>query len=78
MAVLRYLRSGKPNKTIAHKLALSEGTVKAHIRNIMQKMGITNRTEVTCRAQAVATFRGDVTGPEGDSHERARPRTSTR
>jgi DNA-binding NarL/FixJ family response regulator len=56
MAVLHYLRLGKANKIIAHELALSEGTVKAHIRNIMKKMGVTNRTEVACRAQALATF----------------------
>jgi DNA-binding NarL/FixJ family response regulator len=56
MAVLRYLRLGKANKTIAHELALSEGTVKVHIRNIMKKMGVTNRTEVACRAQALATL----------------------
>jgi len=53
MAVLRYLRLGKANKSIAHELALSEGPVKAHIRNIMKKMGVTNRTEVACRAQAL-------------------------
>ena len=56
MAVLHYLKLGKANKIIAHELALSEGTVKAHIRNIMKKMGVTNRTEVACRAQALATF----------------------
>jgi DNA-binding NarL/FixJ family response regulator len=77
MAVLRYLTLGKANKTIAHELALREGTIKAHIRNIMKKMGVTNRTEVACRAQALATFRADVTGPEGDSLERTRLRTST-
>ena len=56
MAVLHYLKLGKANKIIAHELALSEGTVKAHIRNIMKKMGVTNRTEVACRAQALPTF----------------------
>jgi DNA-binding NarL/FixJ family response regulator len=56
MAVLHYLKLGKANKIIAHELALSEGTVKAHIRNIMKKMGVTNRTEVACRAQTLATF----------------------
>jgi DNA-binding CsgD family transcriptional regulator len=78
MAVLHYLTLGKAHKTIAHELALSEGTIKAHSRNIMKKMGVTNRSEVACRAQALATFRADVTGPEGDSHERTRLRTSTR
>jgi len=30
---------GKANKTIAHDLALNEGTIKAHIRNIMKRWG---------------------------------------
>jgi DNA-binding CsgD family transcriptional regulator len=57
MAVLHYLRLGKANKEQAYELALSEGTVKAHIRNIMEKTGVTNRTEVACRAQALGLLR---------------------
>ena len=55
MAVLEHLKLGKANKRIAHALAMSESTVKVHIRNIMRKMKATNRTEVACRAQALAT-----------------------
>jgi DNA-binding NarL/FixJ family response regulator len=56
MAVLDHLKLGKANKVIAYELAMSESTVKVHIRNIMKKMKATNRTEVACRAQALATF----------------------
>jgi DNA-binding NarL/FixJ family response regulator len=56
MAVLDHLKLGKANKVIAYELAMSESTVKAHIRSIMKKMKATNRTEVACRAQALATF----------------------
>lgn len=45
MAVLSLLRQGKANKLIAHDLRMSESTVKVHIRNIMRKMGATNRTQ---------------------------------
>jgi len=44
--VLQLLRLGKPNKIIAFDLAISESTVKVHVRNIMKKMRVTNRTQV--------------------------------
>lgn len=49
-AVLKLLKQGRANKIIAHELQLSESTVKAHIRNIMRKMKVSNRTEVVCHA----------------------------
>jgi DNA-binding NarL/FixJ family response regulator len=64
MAVLNHLKLGKANKTIAYELAMSESTVKVHIRNIMKKMKATNRTEVACRAQAFAASAEHVTGTE--------------
>lgn len=51
MAVLQHLQQGKANKIIAHELAMSESTVKVHVRNIMKKMGATNRTQVAFRAR---------------------------
>jgi len=51
LSVLRCLKSGKTNKIIAYELGISVSSVKAHIRNIMNKMNATNRTEVACRAQ---------------------------
>jgi DNA-binding NarL/FixJ family response regulator len=48
--VLDRLRQGKTNKLIAYDLHVSESTVKAHIRNIMEKLHATNRTEVASRA----------------------------
>ena len=51
MAVLAHLRQGKPNKIIAHDLRMSESTVKVHIRNIMRKMGATNRTQAVYKAR---------------------------
>lgn len=54
-AVLRHLKLGKANKTIARDLEMSESTVKIHLRNIMKKMNAANRTEVVCRAHALDT-----------------------
>jgi DNA-binding NarL/FixJ family response regulator len=44
--VVEGLRRGKANKIIAYELNLCQSTVKVHIRNIMKKVGATNRTEV--------------------------------
>src|SRR5262245_13233976 len=45
-AVLELLSYGNSNKVIARRLGMSEGTVKFHIRQIMRKFGVTNRTQV--------------------------------
>ena len=50
IAVLSHLQQGKANKIIAHELRMSESTVKVHVRNIMRKMGATNRTQAAYRA----------------------------
>jgi DNA-binding NarL/FixJ family response regulator len=55
IAVLGHLTQGKANKVIAYELAMSESTVKVHIRNIMKKMNASNRTEVVaCRIKSLA------------------------
>lgn len=45
-AVLRRLWMGRSNKAIAYELAMCESTVKVHIRHIMKKLNVTNRTQV--------------------------------
>lgn len=44
--VIAMLKLGKANKIIAYELDLRESTVKVHIRNIMKKLKVRNRTEV--------------------------------
>jgi DNA-binding NarL/FixJ family response regulator len=43
--VLRMLAEGLANKTIAHRLGISEHTVKFHVTSIMAKMNAASRTE---------------------------------
>jgi len=45
LEVLRLLRKGKPNKVIARELNLQEATVKVHVRQIMRRLGVSNRTQ---------------------------------
>ena len=41
--VLRELERGSPNKLIAHALGISETTVKAHVSQILVKLGVPSR-----------------------------------
>ena len=41
--VLKYLTEGASNTEIAEKLFISVHTAKAHVSNIMQKMGVKDR-----------------------------------
>lgn len=50
MAVLRRVVQGKPNKVIARELAISEGTVKAHLSSVLRALKARNRTEVVFAA----------------------------
>ncbi|TMD22547.1 MAG: response regulator transcription factor [Chloroflexi bacterium] len=48
--VLRLLAEGFPNKEIARRLSLSEKTVKTHVSNILQKLGVSDRTQAALMA----------------------------
>jgi DNA-binding NarL/FixJ family response regulator len=49
--VLGMVRDGLPNKLIARRLGISERTVKAHLTNIFQRLGVTDRTQAALWAQ---------------------------
>jgi DNA-binding NarL/FixJ family response regulator len=49
--VLRELEGGATNLEIAQRLFLSENTVKHHIRNILDKLGVDNRREAAIIAR---------------------------
>ncbi len=48
--LLRWMVEGYSNKAIAEQLFISENTVKYHIRNILQKLDVQNRTEAVSYA----------------------------
>ena len=50
--VLRLLGEGEPNRAIAERLGLAEGTVKLHIAAILRTLRVRNRTEAALRARA--------------------------
>jgi two-component system nitrate/nitrite response regulator NarL len=52
--ILVLLKDGSPNKVIARKLNLSEATVKVHIKAILRKVGVCNRTQAALWARRYA------------------------
>jgi len=49
--VLRLLTEGLSNKEIANRLYLAEGTVKNHVTNIFDKLGVSDRTQAALKAR---------------------------
>ena len=45
--ILHYVACGYHNKEIACKVGISEQTIKNHVSNIMQKLGIHNRVQLS-------------------------------
>jgi DNA-binding NarL/FixJ family response regulator len=54
--VLRHVSEGNRNREIAKRLFISEETVKAHLKHIMDKLGASDRTQ----AVAIAARRGFI------------------
>jgi DNA-binding NarL/FixJ family response regulator len=59
--VLMMLNEGMPNKQIAHALGVSEGTVKAHVSAILQKLQVESRTQAVILAGRLAA---DANAPQ--------------
>lgn len=49
-AVLSLILEGLPNKGIAAKLGMSEGTVKSHLREVFRKLQVDSRAAAAARA----------------------------
>jgi DNA-binding NarL/FixJ family response regulator len=54
--VLQQIAGGNRNRDIAERLFISEDTVKAHIKHVMEKLGASDRTE----AVAIGVRRGFI------------------
>jgi DNA-binding NarL/FixJ family response regulator len=49
--IVRMIAQGLRNKAIAERLSISEGTVKIHLHNIYEKLGLDGRLELVLHAQ---------------------------
>jgi DNA-binding NarL/FixJ family response regulator len=50
MEIIRLLADGLSNKAISERVSLSENTVKYHLKNILHKLNVQNRTEAVMYA----------------------------
>ncbi len=55
--VLSLVVSGLANKQIARKLGISEKTVKGHLTNLFQRIGVTDRTQAALWAERTGALR---------------------
>src|SRR5262249_17874221 len=49
--ILRYMMLGMSNKAIASKLTLAVGTVKTHVKSVLEKLDASSRTQAVSIAQ---------------------------
>lgn len=57
--LLELVAQGLANKSVAIQLSVSENTVKYHMRNILQKLGVQNRTEAVVIAMQEGIIQAD-------------------
>ena len=51
LEIVRMIAQGLRNKAIAERMSISEGTVKIHLHNIYEKLGLDGRLELMLHAQ---------------------------
>lgn len=57
--ILRCLLRGESNKVIANRLHLAEATVKVHMKSVLRKIKVTNRTQAAIWAHSHGYVRSD-------------------
>jgi DNA-binding NarL/FixJ family response regulator len=60
--VLRLISLGLSNKEIARRLGIGEGTVKTHVSNVLNKLGLQSRTQAALQAVRLGLVREDEVG----------------
>jgi DNA-binding NarL/FixJ family response regulator len=60
LSVLHRLRDGLSNKEIARALGITEATVKVHVKAILRKAQVRNRTQVAMWASKLRLGSGQV------------------
>jgi len=52
--VLQLMVEGATNRSIATRLVIAEDTVKSHVKQVLRKLGVTNRSQAIARAAGTA------------------------
>ena len=53
--ILELLAAGHPNKTIADRLGLTDGTVRWHLRHVYDKLHVRSRTEAALKFRSATS-----------------------
>jgi LuxR family transcriptional regulator, maltose regulon positive regulatory protein len=53
LEILRLLAIGLSNRAISERLVISVGTTKSHVHNILEKLGVDNRTQAVAKARGL-------------------------
>ncbi len=73
MAIVSRLLEGDSNKSIARRIGLAEATVKTHVKAILRKIGVKNRTQAALWALNNLEFSEEAApkhaAPNGGAHE---------
>lgn len=56
MRVLRAMADGSLNKQIAHDLGISEVTVKFHVKSVLSKLEVANRTQAVIELNTLEKY----------------------
>jgi two-component system nitrate/nitrite response regulator NarL len=69
--ILRYLIEGHSNKAIARKVDIAEATVKVHVKTILRKIRVQNRTQAAIWAVSNGSFNTSDgwSGPTAAAHQ---------
>lgn len=60
MEILKLLMEGMSNQEMAERLLISAETVKTHMRHIMEKLAVSDRTQAAVKAMRAGIFRPEL------------------
>lgn len=64
--ILLLMAHGMQNKDIANQLGMLEGTVKVHVKSILQKLGVNNRTHAVVTGIRLGLVPASIVLPDAD------------
>ncbi|MBL1407013.1 MAG: DNA-binding response regulator [Hyphomicrobiales bacterium] len=67
LRVITMIRNGLLNKQIAYELKVGETTVKAHVSEVLRKLGVNNRTQAAVKLSSLRSADFDELNGEFDS-----------
>jgi two-component system nitrate/nitrite response regulator NarL len=66
--ILQALVTGASNKLIANRLGITEATVKVHLKTLLRKIDVNNRTQAAIWAMNNGFTASDTTAPTRNLH----------